>query len=111
MRPESVTSGTPPPGYEMTLMDQGLDPAEFSSPLVIPYLSAGQHVIGVEKSCYAALAADFQVTLEDTELPLELEPIVLAESRSNPLHRHKRDRKSAGLPCNVRSTRDLRHQA
>lgn len=77
-----VTSGTPPAGYEVVLMEKGLDPAEVSAPLIVPYLSAGHHVLRVEKPCYATLEADFEVTLEDNDLPLELEPVVLAESRS-----------------------------
>ncbi|MCZ6600084.1 MAG: PEGA domain-containing protein [Acidobacteria bacterium] len=77
-----VTGGTPPAGYEVALREKGLDPAEVSAPLVVPFLSAGHHVIRVEKTCYTSLEADFEVTLEDSDLPLELEPVVLADSRS-----------------------------
>ncbi|TDI30041.1 MAG: PEGA domain-containing protein [Acidobacteria bacterium] len=78
-----VTGGTPPPGYEIALLEKGLEPAAVSAPLVIPFLSAGHHVMRIEKPCYASLEADFEVTLEDSDLPLELETVVLAESRSS----------------------------
>lgn len=77
-----ITGGSPPPGYEILLMEDGLNPADVSAPFTMPFLAAGRHVIRVEKECYATMEADFQVTLDGGELPLELETIVLSPSRS-----------------------------
>jgi hypothetical protein len=80
--PLGMSNGSPPPGYEIELMEQGLNPANVSAPFTIPFLAAGGHVLRVEKDCFEVLEGDFQVTLAGGELPLELETIVLRPSRS-----------------------------
>ncbi|MFQ5670966.1 MAG: PEGA domain-containing protein [Acidobacteriota bacterium] len=75
-----TTSGVPPPGYEAILLDRGLDPSRASAPLTIPFVAVGEHVVRVEKDCYATLEADITVDLDGSDLPLELEPIALERS-------------------------------
>jgi len=77
-----TTSGTPPPSYEATLLDFGLDPAGASAPFSLPFLMAGEHIIRVEKECFRTFEATFHVDLDGADLPQELEPIVLRRSTS-----------------------------
>ncbi|MFQ5767744.1 MAG: PEGA domain-containing protein [Acidobacteriota bacterium] len=74
------TSGHLPPSFETSLLDRGLDPAMASAPFTLPYLSPGRHVLTVSKDCYTTAEATFEVVLDDSPLPLELEPVVLRRS-------------------------------
>jgi hypothetical protein len=81
--PPIVSAGPPTPESEALAQQGGFDPKNASAPVLIPMVTAGDHKVTFEKTCYQSRALAVKVSLDiEQNTPLKFTPVVLQDARS-----------------------------
>ncbi|HEV8701437.1 MAG TPA: PEGA domain-containing protein [Candidatus Polarisedimenticolia bacterium] len=81
--PAVLSAGPATPESEALAQQGGFDPKNASAPLLIPMVTAGDHKVTFEKSCYQSRALAIKVSLDlEQNAPMKFTPVVLQDAKS-----------------------------
>jgi len=81
--PPILSAGPPTPESEALAQQGGFDAKNASAPVLIPMVTAGDHKVTFEKTCYQSRALAVKVSLDiEQNTPLKFTPVVLQDAKS-----------------------------